>query len=132
MSEHTKSSRREERRERRALRRGARDAGGWGWLGGALLIALGVLFLLQNAGYFTEFANWWALFLLLPAAGSFSTALGAYRRDGGEWTKQAIGPLLAGLLFLALMVAFLFSLDLSLFGPVLLIGAGLLFMFGPR
>lgn len=141
MSEHAKydgsevdrtEDRLRNRRQRREMRRADRQAGGRGWLGGVLLIGLGVLFLLQNAGYLTEFANWWALFLLLPAAGSLSAGLGTYRRSGAEWTKEAVGPLVAGLMFLALTVVFLFGLDLSLFGPLLLIGGGLLLLFGPR
>jgi hypothetical protein len=41
-----------------------------GWFGVAL-IALGMLFLVQNyLGY--ELRNWWALFILIPAIGSFA------------------------------------------------------------
>ncbi len=48
--------------------------GGWSgsWFGFAL-IAVGVLFLVQNyLGY--ELHNWWALFVLIPAVGFFSSA----------------------------------------------------------
>lgn len=123
---------RQRRRARRAALRADRAAGGWGWVSGLLLIGLGALFLLQNYGFFTEFSNWWALFLLLPAAGSFSAARGTYQREGSQWTQRSIGLLLSTLLILGLMVVFLFNLNLSFFGPVLLIGAGLLVLFGPR
>lgn len=117
--------------ERRAARRAARQAGGGAWLGGLLLIGLGVLFLMQNMGYLTNFSNWWALFLLLPAAGTFSAGMGAYRRDGA-WTQEAVGPMLATAVFVGLTAVFLFNLNLSLFGPILLIGAGLLLLFARR
>ena len=120
------------RQERRQARRANRRTGEWRWMGGMLLIGLGVLFLLQNAGFFTQFANWWALFLLLPAAGTLSTGLAAYRRHGNHWTQESIGPVLAGLLFLGLTMVFLFNLNLSLFGPLLLIGAGVLVLVAAR
>jgi hypothetical protein len=118
------------RRQRRTARRAARAAGGWNWIGGALLVGLGLLLLLQNAGYFTDFANWWALFILLPASGSFSAALRVYRNNGGEWTREALAPAAAGVIFTALALVFLFGLDLNLFGPVLLIAGGLLLIVG--
>lgn len=119
------------RRERRSQLRADRRIGGMQWLGGALLIALGGLFLLQNAGYFPNFSNWWALFILLPAAASFAAGWGAYQRHGA-WTKESVGPMLAGALFVGLTAVFLFSLDISFFGPLLLIVGGLLMFFGPR
>lgn len=140
MSEQSKSQviegenryeRRRRRREQRAAARAGRlDAGGW--LSGLLLVALGLLFLAQNAGYFSDFSNWWALFLLLPAAAFFSTALAAYRREDHTWTRETIGPLLGSTLFVGLTAVFLLELDLSLFGPLLLIAGGLLLLFGQR
>lgn len=121
------SSRRQERLERRA----ARDTGAGRWVAGLLLVGLGALFLLQQAGYLTSFSNWWALFILLPAIGSFSAAWAAYNRNGGAWTNEAVAPLLAGLLFLGLTIVFLFDLNLSLFGPLLLIAGGLLLLLSP-
>ena len=123
--------RRRRRRERWAAARSARlDVGGW--VSGLLLVALGLLFLAQNAGYFTEFANWWALFLLLPAAAFLSAAFATYRRHGDSWTGEAIAPLLGSGLFVALAAAFLLELDLSLLGPILLIAGGLLLLLGAR
>lgn len=129
-SQESYRSRRPARIERRSARRADRRAGGWVW--GVLLIALGALFMLQNAGYLTSLSNWWALFILLPAFGSFSAGWGAYQRNGGKWTREASGPMLAGLLLLGLTAVFFFGLNLSLFGPLLLIGAGLLLLYGPR
>lgn len=122
-------SRRQARIERRSARRADRQAGAW--LGGVLLIALGALFMLQNTGYVASFSNWWALFILLPAFGSFSAGWGAYQRNGGEWTREAVGPMLAGLLFLGLTAVFLFDLHYSWLWPLFLIAAGLLVLAAP-
>ncbi len=125
------TSRREERRERRA----DRQAGGLGWIAGLVLIAVGGFYLLQNAGILpnlTNLANWWALFLLLPAVGTLSAALGAYRRNGGNWSPEVTGPFLAGLLFLGITAVFLFDLDFGWFVPLFLIAAGLFILFRPR
>lgn len=116
--------------ERRAARRADRRAGGLGWIAGLVLIALGALFLLQDAGVLTQFTNWWALFLLLPAVGTLSAALGAFRRNGGQWTADVTGPFLAGLLFLAITVAFLLNVTATWFWPVLLIATGVLLLAG--
>ncbi len=118
-------SRQEARLERRATRRAGR-----GWLGGILLIALGALFLLQNVGYFPGFTNWWALFLLLPTLGIFSAALRTYQQNENQWNRQVMGLLLGGLFLFGFMIVFLFDLNLGLFGPLFLIGAGVLLLFG--
>jgi hypothetical protein len=125
------NSRRQERLERRAARRAGRQAGGVNWLIGFVLIAFGVLFLLVNAGILPALTNWWALFMLLPAVGVFSAALGAYRRNGGHWTPEVTGLLVGGLLFVALTAVFLFELNYGLLVPLFLIAAGLLLLAGP-
>lgn len=99
---------------------------------GVLLVALGLLFVAQNMGYLTRFNNWWALFLLLPAYGSLLAAWRAYREHGRLATQLVLGPALAGLLFVVLAVTFLFSFNLALFGPVMLIGFGVLLLLGRR
>jgi uncharacterized membrane protein len=61
-------ARREAHRQRHAGRP-------YGWIGGAILILLGGVFLLQNLNI-PFLANWWALFILLPAFRGFSRRLG--------------------------------------------------------
>ena len=114
---------RERRRAERAERRAARYAGGGAWLAGAALILLGVIFMLQNMGAL-QLHNWWALFILLPALGSFATAYGAYRTNGGRLNVTARGSIIGGLIFTAIAAFFLFDLESNLFWPVLLILAG--------
>jgi hypothetical protein len=121
-----------QQQDNRSVRPAARQGESSNWLTGVALITIGLLYLLHHAGILHSFTNWWALFILMPAAGSFSTAMRAYQHAGGVWTKEAFGSFLAGMLFLGLTAVFLFSLNLSLFGPLLLIGTGLLLLFGPR
>jgi hypothetical protein len=122
---------RQERLARRAARRADRQAGGASWLIGFLFIAIGTLFLLANAGIIPALTNWWALFMLLPAVGVLSAALGAYRRNGGHWTPEVTGLLVGGLLFVALTAVFLFGLNYGLLVPLFLIAAGMLLLAGP-
>lgn len=123
-------SRREERLARRAERRVDRRAGGLGWLTGLILIVIGVLYLLDNFGYLPDVANWWALFILLPAVAMLSAALGAYRRNGGQWAPAMVGPLLGGLLLGGLSAALLFGFDYGWLWPLFLIAGGLLLLAG--
>jgi hypothetical protein len=111
------------RAQRRAERRAARQANGGTWIGGVILIGLGVIFLLQNAGAL-YLQNWWALFILIPALGSFATAYGAYRTNGGRLNSMVRGSIIGGLVFTAIAAAFLFELDLGLLLPAVLILAG--------
>jgi hypothetical protein len=113
------------RAERRAQRRAERR-NEVPWLGAAILIALGAVFLLQNLGIIT-LTNWWALFILIPAGGSFANAWRIYRATG-EWGPAA-GPLIGGLIFTALALMFLFNISLGInwgtFWPLLLIAGGI-------
>ena len=115
--------RRTEHTQRRAERRAARSAGGGAWIAGVALIAFGVIIMLQNMGAL-QLHNWWALFILLPALGSFAAAYGAYRTNGGRLNTTARGSIIGGLIFTAIAALFLFDLNSSLFWPVLLILAG--------
>jgi hypothetical protein len=116
--------RRAARAQYRAERRAARYAGGGAFVGGVALIAFGVIIMLQNMGI-VQLHNWWALFILLPALGSFATAYGAYRTNGGHLNAMARGSFMGGLLITSIAVIFLFDLNFSLFLPVVLIAAGL-------
>jgi O-antigen/teichoic acid export membrane protein len=125
------TSRRQERRDRRAQRRTDRQASGLGWAVGLLLILIGVIFLLFNTEVLPNYDNWWALFLLLPGFGTLSAAIGAYRRNGGQFNPEVIIPLLTGFLFLGMTAVFLFNLDYGWLWPLFLITGGLLLLAGP-
>jgi peptidoglycan/LPS O-acetylase OafA/YrhL len=117
--------RREARRQRRAERL-ADPSRGSAWIVGLILIVLGTMFLMNNLGTFNiPIKNWWALFILIPAVGSFDTALRAYRRAGNRLDRVARSSLLVGLVLTFVTVMFLLDLSWSFFGPVLLILAGI-------
>ncbi len=109
-------SEREARREERHARRGSN---GTAWVGGVVLIVLGVIFLLQSVRGFT-LNNWWALFILIPAFGSFADAWNIYRQTG-RMNKRVRGELISGCVFLLITATFLFNWNWGLVLPVLLI-----------
>src|SRR5512137_1892101 len=69
------------RREERWAARGSRSGGAW--VMGAILIIIGIVFLLQNMNVFI-LNNWWALFILIPAVGAFGAAWRSYQDAGGR------------------------------------------------
>ncbi|MFN2138061.1 MAG: LiaF transmembrane domain-containing protein, partial [Candidatus Promineifilaceae bacterium] len=123
-------SRRAERRARIDERRDGRYEGGFGWMAGLVFIAIGVCYFLYQYGYLPALANWWALFLLLPAVGTLAAAVGAYRRRKHLWAPEVVGLFIAAIFFFSLTAAFLFSVDFSWLWPLFLIAAGLVLMGG--
>jgi hypothetical protein len=110
---------REMRRAERAARREERRAGGGAWIGGIILIVLGVIFLLQNVrGFYLD--NWWALFILIPAFGSFADAWNIYRQTG-RLGRRVRGALISGCVFLLITATFLYNWNWGVVLPVLLI-----------
>ncbi len=106
----------------RAERRAMRASWGYGWVGGAILILLGIIFLLQNLGTF-YFNNWWALFILIPAIAAFGSALSVYNATG-RFNAAVRGSLIAGGVLVLITAAFLFNLNWGIVFPVLLILGG--------
>lgn len=113
---------REMRREERWQRREARWGTGGGWMFGAILILLGVLFLLRNMGYELP-SHWWALFLLIPAAASFYAAWATYQREGVA-TAPVRGGIIGGAILVLLTLAFLIDFEWGRYWPVVLILLG--------
>ena len=111
-----------QRREWRAERHAWRHTNG-AWIGGGVLILLGLIFLLQNTGIFF-LHNWWALFILIPAFGSYSSAYGIYQSNGRRFTHAVRGAFIGGVFFTLLTAAFLFGVSAGLFWPLILILAG--------
>jgi hypothetical protein len=123
-------SRHEQRRAERWARREARwqGRGGrhYGWVGGAILIFIGIIFLLQNMGYVFLF-NWWALFILIPAFFLFVGAWDSYQQNG-RLTRGAAFSLTWGCIFTLAALVFLFNVNLGLYWPILLIVGGVLLL----
>jgi len=116
--------RREARRQRREERFGDPTRGG-NWVVGLILIILGGMFLMRNMGTFDfPLKNWWALFILMPAIGSLSAALRAYREAGNHLSPAARTPLLVGTVLTFITIMFLFDISWTFFGPILIILVG--------
>ena len=90
------------------------------------MILLGLAFLLRTTGNFNfPLNNWWALFILIPAVGAFDRAIRMYSNADHQLTGPALGSLLVGLVLTFVAASFLFNLNWSLFGPIILILAGI-------
>jgi hypothetical protein len=121
-------------REQRRTERQARHEARWqrhagrpfGWTGGAILILLGVIFLLQNM-HIAFLANWWALFILIPAFWAYVAAWNTYQ-DNRRFTRGGAGSLTVGILLTILSFVFLLNLAVGLFWPILLILGGLILL----
>lgn len=98
------------------------------WVPGVILIGLGLIFLLNNTTSYT-INNWWALFILIPAIGSFSKAAEIIRSEG-EFNRQAWGALASGTILTLVASAFLFNLSWGLIWPIFLIIGGLGLLLG--
>ena len=105
------------------FQRRIRSRGGDSWLFGAILILVGVVFLLQNMTSF-YINNWWALFILIPAFGSISRGWQEVQEAGGKVTLHARSNFIGGVVLTMVAVILLFNLDWAIFGPFLLIAAG--------
>jgi hypothetical protein len=121
-----REQRRAERQARREARRQRHAGRPYGWMGGTILILLGIVFLLQNMGI-PFLANWWALFILIPAFWAFVGAWDSYQ-DNGRLTQGGAGALAGGILLTILALVFLLDLNVGLFWPILLIVGGLVLL----
>ena len=92
------------------------------WAGGAILIGIGLIFLLQNVTNLS-FDNWWALFILIPGVASLANAWQNYHEDG-RFSERARGPFVGGLILLFIASIFIFGLDWGAVCAVFLIIAG--------
>lgn len=117
-------SRREARRQRRE-QRFADPSRGSTLVVGLILIILGGLFLLRTTGFADiPLSNWWALFILIPAVGAFSTAWRIYQ-DEGRLNGPARGSFLVGLVLTFVCLMFLFEISWTYVGPILIIVVGI-------
>lgn len=123
MDEQNKNISEEKKEEGQGRFTGKRlQRGGAPWVGGAVLILIGIVFLLQNTtGFYLN--NWWAFFILIPAIGAFGNAWRAYQ-DDDKLSARARGSLIGGLVMTLITAIFLFNLDWVILGPVILILAG--------
>lgn len=91
---------------------------------GGLFILFGFVFLAQNlTGFDLWDWNWWALFILLPAAGFLNNAWRIYQAEG-KLTVAVRSPLVGGVTLLLVAGFFLFDLSWGLLWPLFLIVIG--------
>ena len=120
-----RQERREARWEARQERRDMRSSDAW--IGGTILILIGLVFLLRNlVGFSLE--NWWALFILIPAFGSFAAARNIYASNGGRFTSAVRSPLIGGFFLTMLALAFLIGIEFQIFLPILMIMGGVVLL----
>ncbi len=92
------------------------------WFVGAILIALGVVFLLENFGFvFSD--NWWALFIYLGAI-AVLTNMWREWRQAGWFDSKAAGSLTFALVLVVVASIFLFELAWDTYWPLILVAVG--------
>jgi hypothetical protein len=100
---------------------------GFGWVAGLVLIALGVVFMLQSAGIMV--GNWWAVFIYIPALVSFYNSFRAWRKEG-RFSSAASGAFTGGLLLTTVATIFALDLNWDKAWPAILIAIGLGLVLG--
>ncbi len=104
-----------------------RSAFAWRIFPAVAIIAIGVLFLLNNLGYPLDFLtrrNWWAVFILVAAVAPLTRAYEVYRARGrfdaeaAHYTLTASGITLVAVLFLT-------NADWGVWWPLFVILGGL-------
>jgi phosphatidylserine synthase len=119
-----RDQRRADREARHAAWRNGGGHPGWGAglpIGGLIIVAIGLVFLADNFGYHLPH-NWWAVLILIPAAGLLVTAARFYRMG---MRGPAMGPAIGGVVLLVIALAILLGLNWGLFWPVVLIAVGI-------
>lgn len=99
----------------------------WRIFPAAVIVGVGVLFLLNNLGYSIDFltnGNWWALFILIAAAAPLSRAWEVYRAHG-RLDAEAGYYLLVAACVVVVAVMFLMGLDWGIWWPLFVILGGL-------
>ena len=94
---------------------------------GLVVIAVGVVFLLQNFGIslpFMRLHNWWALFILLGAVPSLSYAIQRYRAVG-KVDNRVLHSLLSAAVVVMVALFFLLELSWRQWWPLFVIYGGL-------
>jgi hypothetical protein len=91
---------------------------------GIAITLVGVVLMLSTSGTL-KLGNWWALFIFIPAVGSFAEAILRYRRTGNRFTRQVASDMSGGLFLAAVAVMFLLALDWGRYWGIFIVLAGL-------
>ena len=93
------------------------------WMMGVAVILMGIMFLLDKSGV-AHVNNWWAVFLISPAVGSFMRAIRRYKEEG-MITRRVTAPIIGGVASLILALFFLLDLNIGQLWPIFVILAGI-------
>jgi len=103
------------------------------WIG-LIFIFGGVAVLLNQLGLLSFELNWWALFIMMPAAGFLSGAYNRFRANENLFSMDVAFPALIGLFLVGLSISLLvgaaWNINWSLIWPVMIILIGLGMIFG--
>lgn len=88
-----------------------------------ILIAVGIILLVQNLDLVNVHLNWWAAFIFIPVAGSLATAIGAFRKSG-RFDSAVRGALGSVVVVGTVATMLLFGVDWSRFWPLMIIAPG--------
>ena len=100
---------------------------------GLIFIFGGIAVLLNQLGLLSFELNWWALFIMMPAAGFLSGAYNRFRANENLFSMDVAFPALIGLFLVGLSISLLidaaWNINWSLFWPfiIILIGLGMIF-----
>lgn len=94
-----------------------------GWLGGAILLYVGLIFLVQTT-LGLELHNGWALFLFIPTIAAWGSAWTTYLVNGQRLTHEIIGLVAGGAVTAAIAASFLLGFDWSRSWPIVLVIVG--------
>ena len=101
---------------------------------GFAIIIMGLGFLMHQAGWIEFSFNWWALFILLPAASFLFAAVHIYRQNGNRLTMavatQGLLALVVGSLAIALLFGYYPPINWGAIWPLFIILTGLSILFG--
>ncbi len=87
-----------------------------------VLIVAGLIFLIQNFNIGVHL-NWWAIFIFIPVAASFGSALNGLRQSG-RFDQNVAGNLGSVVMVGTIATMLLLGLDWSLWWPLVIIAGG--------
>ena len=96
---------------------------------GIAITLAGVALILWTTGVL-KMGNWWAVFILIPAAGSFAGAVQRFRSAGNRFTPRVAGAISGGLFLTAVGLMFLLDLDWGVWWGVFVVLAGVSILLG--
>jgi hypothetical protein len=90
---------------------------------GAAVMLAGAALMLWTTGKL-KLGHWWAVFIFIPAIGTFVEAIRRLRRAGNRLTRSAASALSGSLFLAAVATMFLFALDWSRYWGIFIVLAG--------